>query len=245
MFDKARHESGVGDAVGSNSTAAKGVKQCQSPVEVPTAAERAEDDVVGLEVGGDAAAEGAMGEGREEGVRVGEAAGAHEGVEERVVGADARVAAEEGGEPAEGGERGVGHERAGEGGEDNEGGGLGEARAAAEAREEAEEPREAGRGGGGEAAQQVEEERLRRGVGRPGGDEELQVRERGGGVGVGLDELEEAVDGRRPVARLWLRLLVDGLRRRRRRRHQAERAVAACARRLHGRGKAVVGMVAV
>lgn len=217
MFDKPRHESGVGDPVWSNSAAAKGVKEHQGSVEVPTSAEGAEDDVVSLEVGGNAAPEGAMGKGREERVSVGEATGPHESVEEGVMGADARVAAEEGREAAEGGKRGVGHERAGEGGEDDERGGLGEARAMAEAREEAEEAREAGRGGGGEAAEQVEEERLGRRVGRPGGDEELQVGERGGGVGLGLDQLEEAADGRRLGA--GLRRL--GLR------HRVERTVAA------------------
>jgi hypothetical protein len=165
-----------------------------------------------------------MGEGREERVGVREATGAHKSVEEGVVGADARVAAEEGREAAECGQRGVRHERAGEGGEDDESGGLGEARAVAEVREEAEEAREAGRGGGGEAAEEVEEERLGRGVGRPGGDEELQVGERGGGVGIRLDQLKKAMDGGRLVARLRLRLLVVGLRRRR---HQIERTVAA------------------
>lgn len=119
MFDKPRHESGVGDPVWSNSAAAKGVKEHQGSVEVPTSAEGAEDDVVSLEVGGNAAPEGAMGKGREERVSVGEATGPHESVEEGVMGADARVAAEEGREAAEGGKRGVGHERAGEGGECN------------------------------------------------------------------------------------------------------------------------------
>jgi hypothetical protein len=67
----------------------------------------------------------------------------------------------------------------------------------AQPREEVEEAREVGRGRGGEAAEEVEEERLGRWEGRAGGDEELKVGERGGGVWLGLDQLQEAVDGRR------------------------------------------------
>lgn len=113
------------------------------------------------------------------------------------MGADAGVAAEEGREIAEGGERGVGHEGAGEGREDDEGHGFREARAMAHARKDAQQPRELRRGGGGEATEEVEDERLRRGEGRACGDEELEVGERSGRVGLGFDQLQQAVDGRR------------------------------------------------
>lgn len=56
-----------------------------------------------------------MGEGGEERVSVGVPTRADKRVKESVVGADAGVAAEEGGEIAERGEGGVGHEGAGEG----------------------------------------------------------------------------------------------------------------------------------
>jgi hypothetical protein len=116
LFREPAHEGRIGDAVGSNLAASQGVEQSDRSIEVATGAERAEDDVVGLKVGGDAAAEGAMGEGGKERVRVGETTGADERVEEGVVGADAGVAAEDGREGAEGVERGVGHDGAGEGG---------------------------------------------------------------------------------------------------------------------------------
>jgi hypothetical protein len=197
VFHEPRHQSGVRYSVGSYTTATQGVEERHCTIDVPAGAKGAQDDIVGLEVGGEAAPEGAVGKGGEECVRFGEPAGADKRVEEGVVGADAGVATEEGREVAERGERRVGHERAREGREDDERRGFGEERAVAHAREEAEESREERRGGGGEAAEEVEEERLRRGEGRAGGDEELEVGERGGGVRVGLDELHQAVDGRR------------------------------------------------
>jgi hypothetical protein len=64
-------------------------------IDVPAGTERAEDDVVCLEVRGEAATEGTVGEGGKERVRIGEPAGADKGVKEGVMGADAGVAAEE------------------------------------------------------------------------------------------------------------------------------------------------------
>jgi len=84
-------------------------------IDVSAGTKRAEDDVVGLEVRGDAAAEGTVGEGGEERVGVGVPTSADKRVKECVMGSDAGVAAEEGGEIAERGEGRVGHEGAGEG----------------------------------------------------------------------------------------------------------------------------------
>lgn len=76
----------------------------------------------------------------------------------------------------------------------------------------------------------MEDERLRRGVRRAGGDEDFEVGERGGGVGLRFDQLQQAVDRRR----LGIQL---------RRRHRDVRALAAvraaarsCRRRFFGGG---------
>jgi len=96
----------------------------------------------------------------------------------------------------------------------------------AHAREEAQQPREVRRGGGGKAAEEVEDERLRRGEGRAGGDEELEVGDCGGRVGLGFDQLQQAVDGRRRGIGL-------------RRRHRDVTALAACGGVRAGGGAAV------
>lgn len=115
MFRQPRHEGGVGYSVGGHSTTTQRTEERHCAIDVSAGTERAEDDVVGLEVGGDAATEGTVGEGGEEGVSVGVPTRADKRVKERVMGADAGVAAEEGGEIAERGEGRVGHESTGEG----------------------------------------------------------------------------------------------------------------------------------
>jgi len=115
MFRQPRHEGGVGYSVGGHSTTTQRTEERHCSIDVSAGTKRAENDVVGLEVGGDAAAEGTVGKRGEECVSVGVPTSADKRVKEGVVGADAGVAAEEGGEVAERGEGRVGHEGAGEG----------------------------------------------------------------------------------------------------------------------------------
>jgi hypothetical protein len=128
VFREPRHQSRVGYSVGCYTTAMNGAEERHCTIDVSAGEKGMQDDIVGLEVKGEAASEGAVGKCGEERVRFGEPAGVDEYIEEGVVGADARVAAEERREEPECGERGVGHERAREGREDDESRRLGEER---------------------------------------------------------------------------------------------------------------------